>query len=266
MTIRGNHIYDHLGVHSRRLSEESAETLMPVNDDIRVSGGLRAAPLGLAFEQGVASYLFEKVMAVPSQISLHVRDSGAGVSGIRAVTRLVRLGRTLVVTDGEIHDEADPGRMLAYGSIAWSVIGEAPAARGVSGALPDRPPFEPAGFDVIDAANVTRLPDGSGCQVAGITAQTTGPGGILHAGMFQLLCEEAALSAAETATGASELHAVDCTYNFLQPGKTGPFVATAEVLYTGVEGVDARVTVRDVGNDDRVPALAFVRVRLAPAG
>jgi uncharacterized protein (TIGR00369 family) len=261
MTLRGKHIYDHLGVRSSRLDSESGETRMPVNDDVRVGGGLRVAPLGLAFEQGVATYLFDKVMAVPSQISLHIRDDGAGVSGIISTTRLIRLGRTLVTTDGRIVDEADPARLLAYGSIAWSVIGDAPG-------LPDNPrPDEPlpaAGVDVIEAAGITPLDDGSGCQVQGITPQTTGPGGILHAGMFQLLCEEAALIASATATGTSKAHAVDCTYNFMQPGKIGPFVATAEVLSVGDEGVDTMVMVRDVGNNQRVPAMAYVRAR--PAG
>ena len=67
--------------------------------------------------------------------------------------------------------------------------------------------------------------------------------------------------AAGTATGATKRRAVDCTYNFMQPGKTGPFVATAEVLCTGEEGVDTKVVVRDVGNNNKVPALAYVRVR-----
>jgi acyl-coenzyme A thioesterase PaaI-like protein len=259
MTLRGNHIYDHLGVRSRRLDDESGETLMPVNDDVRVSGGLRAAPLGLAFEQGVASYLFDKVMAVPSQISLHIRDDGHGLAGIRSTTRIVRLGRTLVTVDGRITDDADPSRLIAYGSIAWSVIGEAPGRPQGDGHLAD--PLPPAGIDIIEAAAITPLPDGSGCQVEGITPQTTGPGGILHAGMFQLLCEEAALVAASTATGASKVHATDCTYNFLQPGRTGPFVATAEILANGQEGVDTMVTVRDVGSDDRIPSVAYVRVR-----
>jgi acyl-coenzyme A thioesterase PaaI-like protein len=232
---------------------------MPINDDVRVSAGLRAAPLGLAFEQGVASYLFDRVMAVPSQISLHIRDDGAGVTGIVSHTRLVRLGRTLVTVDGRIVDDADPARLIAYGSIAWSVIGEAPG-------LPpqNEHPAEPlpaAGVDVIDAAGITALADGSGCQVDGITPQTTGPGGILHAGMFQLLCEQAALVACQTATGAAKARAVDCTYNFLQPGKVGPFVATAEILCTGDEGVDTMVQVRDAGNNDRLPAVAYVRVR-----
>jgi acyl-coenzyme A thioesterase PaaI-like protein len=181
------------------------------------------------------------------------------VTGIVSTTRLVRLGRTLVTVDGRIVDDSNPSHLLAYGSIAWAVIGEAPG-------LPsqDEHPVEPmpaAGVDVIAAAGITPLPDGSGCQVDGITPQTTGPGGILHAGMFQLLCEEAALVAARTATGMSRGRAVDCTYNFMQPGKTGPFVATAEVICTGEEGVDTMVVVRDVGNNNRMPAMAYVRVR-----
>ncbi|MBW8827166.1 MAG: hypothetical protein JF603_12590 [Acidobacteria bacterium] len=257
--LKGNHIYDHLGVRSTRIDDESAETHMPISDDIRTSGGLRAAALGLAFEQGVATYMFDRVMAVPSQISLHVRDRGEGVKGIRSETHIIRWGRSLVTNDGQIRDADDPSRLLAYGSITWAVIGEAPDRSGGGGHTP--PAYEEAGVDIMESASITALADGSGCRVEGITPQTTGPGGILHAGMFQLLSEEAALVAAKTATGASKLMAVDCTYNFLQPGKTGPFIATAEVICVGDEGVDTKVTVRDEGNNDRVPAVSFVRVR-----
>src|SRR5262245_13844765 len=113
--LRGNHIYDHLGVRSARIDDSHGETTMPVSDDIRVAASLRAAPLGLAFEQGVASYLFDRTMAVPTQIALHVRDAGAGVGGIRSRTSLVRLGRSLVVTEGEIRDADDPDRLIAFG-------------------------------------------------------------------------------------------------------------------------------------------------------
>ena len=256
--LKGNHIYDHLGVRSTRIDDESAETHMPINDDVRVSGGLRAAPLGLAFEQGVATYMYDRVMSVPTQISLHIRDRGEGVKGIRSETHIIRWGRTAVTNDGQIRDADDPSRLLAYGFITWAVIGEAPDR---SGGAPTPPPYEEAGIDVIEAAGITPLDDGSGCRVEGITPQTVGPGGILHAGMFQLLSEEAALVAAKTATGASKLMAVDCTYNFLQPGKTGPFIATAEVLCVSDEGVDTKISVRDEGNDNRVPAVSFVRVR-----
>ena len=257
--LRGNHIYDHLGVRSTRIDDESAETHMPINDDVRVSGGLRAAPLGLAFEQGVASYMFDRVMAMPAQISLHIRDRGEGVKSIRSETHVIRWGRTLVTTDGQIRDVDCPSRLIAYGSIAWVVIGDPPDRSGRGGMTPS--PYEEAGVDVIGAVGITPLDDGSGCRVERITPQTAGPGGILHAGMFQLLSEEAALVAAASATGASKLMAVDCTYNLLQPGKIGPFVAVAEVLCGAEEGVDTKVTVRDEGNDDRVLAVSFVRVR-----
>jgi uncharacterized protein (TIGR00369 family) len=257
--LRGNHIYDHIGTTSKRLDDSSGETLMPITDDVRTEVGLRAAPLGLAFEQGVATYVFDRALAVPSQISLHVRDRGEGLQGIRSVTHAVRFGRTAITTDGEIFDADDPTRLVAYGSIAWSVIGEAPVRAAASEDAPERPPFEPAGVDVAIAAGITRTSDG-GCRVESVTPQTAGPGGILHAGVLQLLSEEAALVAAKSSTGRAG-YAVDCTYNFLQPGKVGPFVATAEVLSVGDEGVDTKVKVHDEGNDNRILALAFVRVR-----
>ena len=257
--LRGKHIYDHLGVRSTRIDDESAETHMPISDDVRVFGGLRAAPLGLAFEQGVATYMFDRVTAVPVQITLHLRDRGEGVEGIRSETHVVRWGRTLVTTDGQIRDVDDPSRLIAHGSIVWAVVGDPPDRSDWNMMTPS--PYEEAGVDVIAAVGIAPLADGRGCRVEGITPQTSGPGGILHAGVLQLLSEESALVAAASATGASRLAAVDCTYNLLQPGKTGPFVATAEVLCIGDEGVDTKVSVRDEGNADRILAVSFVRVR-----
>jgi len=256
--LRGEHIYDHLGVRSRRLDDESGETTMPISDEVRVSGGLRSAPLGLAFEQGVANYLYDRVMAVPYQISLHIRDSGDDVKGIRSVTHIVRLGRSLVATDGQIHDVDNPSRLIAYGSIIWSVIGEAPDR---TGAAREPIPYQLAGMDVIEATQISPLEDGRGCRLEAITPQTAGPGGILHAGMLQLLAEEAALVTAADTSHADRQRAVDCSYNFLQPGKTGPFVATAELLCRSDEGVDTEVVVRDEGNDNRILSLSYVRVR-----
>jgi acyl-coenzyme A thioesterase PaaI-like protein len=257
MTLRGNHIYDHLGVQSKRIDSQSGQTRMPINDDVRVDGGLRAAPLGLAFEQGVASYLFDRVMVVPTQISLHIRDDGAGVKGIISTTRLARLGRTIVIVEGSIVDDEEPSRLLAYGSIAWSVIGEGHGLRPES----TTEPLPAAGVNVIVAAAITPLADGSGCRVDGIVPQTTGPGGILHAGILQLLSEEAALVVTRRATPTHKVRAVDCTYNFIQPGKVGPFVATAEIVCDGEEGLDTKTVVRDAGNNDRMLALAYIRVR-----
>ncbi len=258
-SLRGRHIYDHLGVWSHRLDDESAETLMPITSDIRIPGGVRAAPLGLAFEQGVGTYLFGKALAVPAQIALHIRDRGEDVNEIRSVTHFVRVGRSLIVTDGEIRDSADEKRLVAYGSIIWAVIGDPP---GLSDPHP-RPDHTPAGADVIDSAGIEPLPDRSGVRLQGLTPQTLGPGGILHAGMYQLMCEEAALLVGRAATGSDRMVAVDCTYDFLQPGKVGPFIATAEVLYVGDDGVDARITVRDEGNNNRVGCASWIRAQVA---
>ena len=108
-------------------------------------------------EQGVATYVWDHVMAVPSQISLHVRDRGAHLEATRSETRIVRLGRTVVGTDGEIRDASDADRLIAHGWIAWSVTGEAPQRAAPSSGLPAQPPVEPAGIDFVQAAGITSL-------------------------------------------------------------------------------------------------------------
>jgi len=259
--LRGNHIYEHLGVHSRMIDETSGETHMPTGPDVRLKGILRAAPLGLSFEQGVATYVYKKVLAVPVQIQLHIRDAGEGIEGIRSVTHQVRLGRSLVVTDGEIRDSANPERLVAYGSIIWSVIGPAPDMGDGPG---DPPSHEPSDTPVGEAAGIVPLEDGTGVRLDGISAQATGPGGILHAGMFQMLSEDAALTVARRELGDVPIQAVDCTYDFLDAGREGPFVARADVVCSGSQGVELRINIRDEGNNDRLGCAAWVRV--IPAG
>jgi acyl-coenzyme A thioesterase PaaI-like protein len=238
------------------LDEASGETRMPTGPDVRMSGVLRAGPLGLSFEQGVATYVYKKVLAVPVQIALHIRDVGVGVEEIRSVTRLVRLGRSLVVTDGEIRDLADPDRLIAYGSIIWSVIGPAPDP------FPDREPVPHTSSEIPigEAAGIVPLADGSGVQVGGVSPQATGPGGILHAGMFQLMSEDASLLVARGELGDVPVQAVDCHYDFLDAGRVGPFVARAETVTSGPQGVDVRVVVRDEGNKDRICCASWLRV------
>ncbi|MGE0881668.1 MAG: PaaI family thioesterase [Acidimicrobiia bacterium] len=255
--IKGAHVYQHLGAYSTYISDSSGETRMPIADDIRTNAAVRSAPMGLAFEQGVATYVFKKVLAVPTQISLHVRDRGEGLNGIVSTTNLIRLGRTTIVTDGVIVDEADPSRKIAYGYITWAVLGDAPTP-GEPPVIPEREPGRPG---IIEALGITALPDGNGCRLEGVSSQIAGPGGILHAGMFQMLSEEAALVAARTASGSDRAWATDCTYNFLQPGRVGPFVATAEALYQSDQGVDVKVTIRDEGSDGRIGCVSFLRVR-----
>jgi acyl-coenzyme A thioesterase PaaI-like protein len=250
-------MYDHLGIHSRVIDETSGETHMPTGDDVRVAGVLRAAPLGLAFEQGVATYVYKKVLAVPVQIQLHVRDVGVGIEGIRSETHQVRLGRSLVVTDGEIRDILDPDRLVAYGSIIWSVIGPAP---DMGEAPADRPPHQSSDVPIGEATGIETLEDGTGVRLPGVSPQATGPGGILHAGMFQLLSEDAALTVARRELGDVPMQAVDCTYDLLDAGREGPFVARATIVCSGDQGIELRVNIRDEGNKDRLCCAAWVRV------
>jgi acyl-coenzyme A thioesterase PaaI-like protein len=260
VTLRGGHLYDHLGIRSELIDDESARTLMPIGQDVRTGGGIRAAVLGLALEQGVALYLLNRVRAVPTQLSLHVRDTGGDIHGVVPTTRLLRLGRSMALIEGRVNDESDANRLLAHGTLMWSVIspeaGPPPVERPKSF-------MPPTGEDILEAASIAPTSDGSGCEIVGVTKQTMGPGGILHAGIFQLLSEEAALRTSRELCGNDRVRAVDCAYNFIQAGKIGPFVAEAEVIGTGEEGIDTRVVARDVGNDDRPCVYSQIRVRPA---
>ncbi|MGX7678419.1 hypothetical protein ACSMXN_05945 [Jatrophihabitans sp. DSM 45814] len=255
------HLYQRLGIVSRALDESSGETYLPINDGLRSGGLLRAAPLGLAFEHSFATYAFDTILAVPTEISLHIRDNGLGVELARSETRIVRLGRSQVVTEGEIRDAHRPKRLIAFGTITWAVTGDA-VAGGPSVGTPDLPTDDAFSAQpsvaVLDAVGIEHLPDG--CQIAQVTPAIAGPGGILHAGVSQLLCEEEALLVGRKAWSDRHVSVADCTYNSLSAGKVGPFVAQCEVMARDGSSIDCRVSVRDRGNANRPVCYSIIRV------
>jgi acyl-coenzyme A thioesterase PaaI-like protein len=254
MPIEGSHLYDHLGIVSAAVDDASAVTTMPVHDDVRHPGGLRIAALGLAFEHGAAQYAFSKVTAVPVQLDLHQRDRALGVSGVHVTSHVVRLGRTLLVTAGEIGDIADHSRLVAFGSIVWSITGGPIPPGPVRPAPPMGRPGRP---DLLTALAVEPLDDGSGCRLQALSDAIAGPGGVLHAGMFQILGEQAALIRVRREGASVHAMVLDASHHFLQAARLGPFVATSILIASNEGQFDVRVTVSDA---TRVCSLSYFRL------
>jgi acyl-coenzyme A thioesterase PaaI-like protein len=252
------HLYDVLGIKSRRLAPQSGETVLAVRGAVLSRGGLRIAPIGLAFEHGVATYAFDAVVGVPTNISVHLRDRRPAPNVVRWVTQTVRAGRTAIFTEGSLEAVTDPHRRIGYGSIIWSVIGPAPHVE--PSARPDGPPLVPGSGSDLPLTEVIGLRRDADdvWSVPSIRAGMEGPGGVLHAGVYQVLAEEAALGLAHTLS-RQDVRVVDCSHHFTAPGKVGPFAARAKLLCRETDGADVEVVIRDEGNSGRVCAFSQLR-------
>lgn len=250
----GGHLYTHLGIASGMLDDLTVETVLPAD------GGIRAASLGLAMEHGMP--LLARVVAVPVAISVHLRGTGRESGHVRIATRVARLGRTMMFTESIF--SGDLGRTVGFGMIAWSVSGPVQEGQVPPASLP------PAGQQQIvpvpDALGLQPVLEGDGCSLSAISPDISGPGGVLHAGAIQILCEEAAHVAARRALAIGEVTTRDCVFHLLAAGRAGPFVARASFLASGTDGADLRVELRDEGRDGCLVALAEVRSASLPAG
>jgi acyl-coenzyme A thioesterase PaaI-like protein len=117
-----------------------------------------------------------------------------------------------------------------------------------------------SGSGILEAFGLRALEEGGGYQIGEIVPAIAGPGGILHAGAVQLLCEGAALSAACACLQSEQVSTRDFECQLLTAGRVGPFTSRATVLVAGVDGVDCRAEVRDEGNGGRLIATADVRL------
>jgi acyl-coenzyme A thioesterase PaaI-like protein len=249
-------LYEQLGIESRLAGAETVETRMPVGEGVLLGGGLRAAPLGLALEHGTR--LVSGVVAVPVHISVHVRDGDSPPLEVRAIKRLTKLGRTLMLTEGVFSDPA--GRTIAFGSITWSVSGPLPEGERAEG-RGMRPRSQGLRTGILETAGIQSDPAEGRCWLDGIGPGNAGPGGILHAGAVQLMCEEAALLTGRGHLATDAVTAKDCSFHLLDAGRAGPFTARASVLASSEDGSDCRVELRDDGRDGKLTAVAEIRVR-----
>ena len=88
-----------------------------------------------------------------------------------------------------------------------------------------------------------------------------GPAGSLEGGVVSTLADVAGASA--LASQARKLVATQhIAISFLAPGRTGPIRATGTPVRVGKSDAVADVRIVDVGNDERLIAVALVTVRV----
>ncbi|MHB8329228.1 MAG: PaaI family thioesterase [Acidimicrobiales bacterium] len=106
------------------------------------------------------------------------------------------------------------------------------------------------------------IDDGSGAIAVemDIRDDLRGPAGSLEGGVISTLADVAGASAIGFAVGMVATEHIAVT--FLAPGREGPVRATGTPLRIGKHDGVAEVRVVDLGNEDRLMAVALVTVRI----
>ncbi len=182
------------------------------------------------------------------------------VGPARVVARAVRAGATTVVCAFEVSDDGDGGRVVGGGTSTnrpFEFTGDLDQMR-----FPvDVPIPHDDGSLVTDEPMLTQMgarfaaPIGSGVLEVEITETLRNPWGILHGGMIGVMVDHAAgaLAPGRRTNGT--------TIRYLAPGRVGPVRATPRRLAEAGDGALIEVEVRDVGQDDRLMAVATVALR-----
>jgi uncharacterized protein (TIGR00369 family) len=226
----------------------------PVSDYLRgPSGGLRAGAL-LTMLDNVGG-LCGGLAALPDgwvvSTNLSARTVALDhVGPMRIDARVLRQGRTSVVTAVEIHDEGAGDALVVDGVLTSAILvpengppsWTRPLTLIAGDPLPEPVPSIPGwlGAQAVDESTI-EMP---------LAESLRNPWGILHGGAVASFID----LAAEHVTGGVT---TDVVPHFLAPNRVGPVRATTRPIGTRADGTVSRVEVRDHGAD-RVTALAVV--------
>jgi len=172
---------------------------------------------------------------------------------LRIDSRVLRQGRTSVLTAVQIHDEGAHDALVVDGVLTSAIL------------VPEHGPPEWTRPLVLEAGPpppepVPDLPEWLGAKPVdestielALEESLRNPWGILHGGAVASLID----IAAEHVSGGIT---ADVVLHFLAPNRVGPVRAEARAVGTRADGTVLRVEVRDHGAD-RVTALAVVTAR-----
>jgi len=268
-----SHLYPHLGMTSMLVSESVARGEMPVDDDIRTPGGLRAASTGLLMELVAGEFARSFGLIVLSDMTIHLRDPGLDVDHLACEMHVVRAGRSRVIAEGQLTSIGDD-RLIAYSTVSIAALGgkmvlnvetttamghwSDPAHRTSDPTAPSPGP-RPL---ILDAVGLTIRDEDDACELGRPHGGVGGPQGRLHGGAQQLMAEAAALAAATRSLGTDRVLTSDLSIRFIYPAIVGPFVAVPTVLSATGDDVLVRVELTDEGNN-RLTSLSTLRIRLS---
>jgi len=220
--------YRYLGTHAEASDRHHATGRMRLRSDLRGPAGLAAAPLLILVADTIG--ILDDAIAVPAPVhfDLAVLDDGAGVEEVRCIGEMVHEGRSQLFSVARLVDASDESRVLAIARDSGVVMAPAPEGYGYvdpGPGMPDSPSLPP----LWEAFGARRRPDHR-LEIPELTARIGSTSGSLHHGPTQVVLEAAATEAAAATAGTDALAVRQWYVAFTARGRTGPFVATAEVV------------------------------------
>ncbi len=188
-----------------------------------------------------------------------VIDPRVAPTVLRTQPSIVRAGRSTVITE-MVLDDAPTGHRSAYCTMSSTVLSTA------------RP-------QVVDPRMVTKffhndhvaraahfydevgiVDEGDGRVVLELAPFLGNSMGMLHGGVTVMLAEAAALSAARVLLGSDRpLAALEAQVRYINGARSGPVLASGEVVAAGAGWASVKVHQHDLGRD-RLTSTALVRV------
>jgi len=248
--------YRYFGKGNIHLDRGVERELMPLRRDMRNStGGIMASPLCIAaIEPWWLDYQGIAAMVAPVTMTYSVIDPAYDVREIEVIRDVISVGRQMGFSRAQVVDAQDRERLIAISTGSGFDLGVVPEG------------FEPIDNPVHHFDDDTELPplrdvfgvrsdDDGSLVIDQLTPELGAPNRALHQGPINIIMEAAAIDALGRSQGSVDFQVDHWTVQFIKPGDTGPFRATAAVRAGrgGFRcGVD--VTLVDDGRDGRTIA------------
>jgi acyl-coenzyme A thioesterase PaaI-like protein len=247
--LRETHVIHELGFAPMRgegeyrgTAEIVPEMWVPGTEQIHTSILVTWADMATGF---LAVDLQSPRIPVTLELDVHVYPARRHEGRIEAVSRVVKAGRSVVVSSVEFVD--GNGAPLAFGAASFM------AAPNPAHVFAED--FDPAVVERVGSRLRMPFAERVGCEVRepGVAVLAKTPDSVnstdtIQGGLVSLACEQAVLSLEPGATLSS------MALRYLRPVRVGPAVATASVI-AGI----GQVEVRDAGDDDRLAVVATTR-------
>ena len=233
------------------------------------AGAVRAGALATLVDVvggGLAATAAQPDWIATADLTLHV--VGAATNGsVAAIARVVHAGRTTVVIEVDLHDDAGAEIGLATMSFARLPrrdgnpdIASTPLTGPSTMALPD----SRHDHSLLDMLEVRTVDAARGELEVPVGDWSLNSLGAMQGGAVATIIDAAAEAAARAAT-SDPLVVTDLQITYLALGRTGPLRTKVEMLGAAPGRATARVELTDTGAGDRVTTVARV-VATTPPG